>query len=90
MMTRDPALSREFLKAVGRLSDDQLRLVLRYATELASSGPSESPVAPARKSLLGSLSHLKATVSEADIAEARREMWGECAGSNPTEPPGHP
>jgi hypothetical protein len=90
MMTRDPALSREFLRAVGGLSDDQLRLVLKYATDLASSNSSQSPVVPARKSLLGSLSHLKATVSEADIAEARREMWGESAGPNPTEPPGHP
>lgn len=54
------------------LTPEQQREVMDFVESLKKS-PTQSS---ARRSLMGMFSHLKVNVSEEDIAEARREMWG--------------
>ncbi len=54
---------------------DKLRLVERLAATLEQELAKEEPSKPL-KSMYGLLAHLGPAPSEEDIAEARKEMWG--------------
>ena len=75
MTPRDPGLAREAIRVFGSLSDTELRQVLDFAAALKPSTPPAPPPGPAHP-LFGSLAHLGVSISEEEIAEARREMWG--------------
>lgn len=87
MTPRDPVLAREMLHVLDRLTDAQRRQVLDYVATLAP-GFAESKPRAASGPLLGSLAHLGITISEEDIAEARKEMWGDALRSAATGPNG--
>jgi hypothetical protein len=67
-------LTQSVLAAVPRLSDDDLKKLAEYVSTLAPPTPDPGPgVHP----LFGCLSHLGGpSLSEEDIAIARKEMWG--------------
>jgi len=55
------------------LSQDKQKEVLDFVRFLQQKTVTKHP----RRSLLGALAHLNIHVTAEDIAEARREMWGE-------------
>lgn len=54
------------------LTPEQQRDVLEYVEQMLQSGSANPP----RRSMLGIWADLGVKISEEDIAEARREMWG--------------
>ncbi len=68
-------LANEIAAKVAILPVEKQREVLQMVESLVESTTHGSQ--PQRRRLLGSLEHLNITLTDADIQEARREMWGE-------------
>ena len=69
------SLQAELIERIKGLPADKQLLVKSLVDELARhpGGPQEGPPKP----WFGCLEHLGISITEEDIAEARREMWGE-------------
>ena len=65
-------IEQQLLEKLRGLSPDKQQEVLNFAQSLSKN---ESPKKPLR-SLEGLWVHLNIQITEEDIAEARREMWG--------------
>ena len=70
-------LANEIAAKVAVLPIEKQREVLQMVESLVESTTHESAPQPQRRRLLGSLEHLNIKLTDADIQEARREMWGE-------------
>ncbi|MDQ3256063.1 MAG: hypothetical protein M3R15_19560 [Acidobacteriota bacterium] len=68
-------LANEIAAKVAILPVEKQREVLQMVESLIESTTHGSQ--PQRRRLLESLEHLNITLTDADIQEARREMWGE-------------
>ncbi len=68
------SLQAELIEKIKRLPEDKQLLVKSLVDELVRR-PAESPDQPAQP-WFGCLEHLGLSITEEDIAEARREMWG--------------
>lgn len=66
------SIERSVIQKILSLTPDQQREVMEFVESLQK-GPSESQP---RRSLMGIFSDLNVHITEEDIAEARREMWG--------------
>lgn len=65
-------LEQAILEKVRALPAEKQRELLDFAEFLEHKTEVRRP----RRKLLGALAHLNLTISAEDIAEARREMWG--------------
>jgi hypothetical protein len=68
------SLQAELIEKIKLLSEDKQLLLKSLVDELVRTR--EQPMQGPPKPWFGSLEHLGITITEADIAEARREMWG--------------
>jgi len=66
------SVEEAIVEKLRHLSPDKRQELLDFADFLATRSASGRP----RRSLYGLWSDLQVSVSEEDIAEARREMWG--------------
>jgi len=66
------SVSESVIKKIESLTPEQQREVLEFVDSLAKAQNRKKP----RRSLLGLCSDLGIHITENDIAEARREMWG--------------
>jgi len=69
------SIVEELVETVKRLPRDKQLRVRALAMQLQSEADAEPP-GPPFKSFLGALAHLHCDISEEDIDQARREMWG--------------
>ena len=67
-MTIDP----QFLEKLRHLTPEKQEEVMKFVDSLLEASNRKQP----RRSLLGLWSDLNINITEDDIAEARREMWG--------------
>ncbi len=68
------SLQAELIEKIKRLPEDKQLLVKSLVDELARR-PAE-PTAQSAQAWFGCLEHLGLSITEEDVAEARREMWG--------------
>jgi len=66
------SVAESVLQKIQSLTPDQQRKVMNLVDELAKANTNKHH----RRSLMGVFSHLNIHITEDDIAEARREMWG--------------
>ncbi|MGI9067830.1 MAG: hypothetical protein ACR2HX_15700 [Pyrinomonadaceae bacterium] len=66
------SIERSVIQKIQALTPDQQREVMEFVESLQKG----SPEPHARRSLMGLFSDLNVHITEDDIAEARREMWG--------------
>lgn len=66
------SVSELVIKKIQSLTPEQQREVLEFVDSIATTQNVRKP----RRSLLGLCSDLGIHITEKDIAEARREMWG--------------
>src|SRR6266566_4646417 len=66
------SLASDLVRKLRALPYDKQREVMDFVEFLESKCPPKRP----RLSLMGALAHLNIPCSDEDIAEARREMWG--------------
>jgi hypothetical protein len=66
------SVSESMIKKIESLPPDKQREVIQLVDALAAENTNHRP----RKSLLGLCADLGIHITEEDIAEARREMWG--------------
>lgn len=66
------SVSESVIEKIQSLTPDQQREVMKLVDELAKANTDKHH----RRSLMGVFSHLNIHITEDDIAEARREMWG--------------
>lgn len=69
-------LTNEIATKVASLPVEQQREVLQVVESLIERTAQETTL-PQRRRLLGSLEYLNITLTDEDIQDARREMWGE-------------
>ncbi len=69
-------IANEIAAKVAILPLEKQREVLQMVESLVESTMQESVPEPQRRRLLGSLEHLNIKLTDEDIQEARREMWG--------------
>ena len=69
---RAGSLAYALVKKLDALAYDKQREVLDFAEFLEQNAFPKRP----RRSFIGALAHLNIHITEEDIAEARREMWG--------------
>ena len=69
------SLVEELVETVKHLPHDKQLQVREFIVQLQGNADADSVQRPF-KSFLGALEHLGCDISEEDIAEARREMWG--------------
>ena len=69
------SLVEELIETVKHLPHDKQLQVREFIVQLQGDTDAYSVGRPF-KSFLGALEHLRCDISEEDIAEARREMWG--------------
>lgn len=69
-------IPNEIAAKVAILPIEKQREVLQMVESLVESTAQESEAQPQRRRLLGSLEHLNIKLTDEDIQEARREMWG--------------
>ncbi len=69
-------IANEIAAKVASLPVEKQRDVLQVVESLLENTVQE-PAPQNRRHLLGSLEHLNITLTDEDIQEARREMWGE-------------
>jgi len=67
-------IAEQIYEKVKTLPPEKQAKVLDFAESMKEG--EATPVATPRKSIIGALAHLNLDVSEEDIAEMRREMWG--------------
>lgn len=65
-------ITEEVIEKLRALPEEKQRLVLEYVDTLGERNEGRRP----RRSLKGLLSDVRVSITEEDIAEARREMWG--------------
>ena len=70
-------IPNEIAAKVAILPIEKQREVLQIVESLVESTVQESAPQPRRRRLLGSLEYLNIKLTDEDIQEARREMWGE-------------
>jgi hypothetical protein len=66
------SIERSVIQKILSLTPDQQREVMEFVEPLQKGFPEPHP----RRSLMGLFSDLNVHITENDIAEARREMWG--------------
>ena len=66
------SVAESVIEKIQSLTPDQQREVMHLVDELAKANTNRHY----RRSLMGMFSHLNIHITEDDIAEARREMWG--------------
>jgi hypothetical protein len=66
------SIESSVIETILSLTPEQQREVLKFVESLKKSSTQRT----ARRSLMGMFSHLNVHITEEDIAEARREMWG--------------
>jgi len=66
------SVAESVLQKIQSLTPDQQRKVMNLVDELAKANTNKHH----GRSLMGVFSHLNIHITEDDIAEARREMWG--------------
>jgi hypothetical protein len=66
------SIEQAVLEKLRALPPDKQREVLAFVESLDQQRPARAP----RRSLLGLCEDLGVHISEVDLAEARREMWG--------------
>lgn len=66
------SVSESILEKVQLLTPEQQREVMEFVDTLVKADTPKEP----RRSLLGLCADLEIRISEEDIAEARKEMWG--------------
>jgi hypothetical protein len=66
------SIERSVIQKILSLTPDQQREVMEFVETLQKEPPKPQP----RRSLMGLFSDLNVHITEEDIAEARREMWG--------------
>jgi hypothetical protein len=66
------SVAESFIKKVESLTPEQQEEVMELVNQLASANEIKRP----RRSLMGMFSDLNIHITEEDIAEARKEMWG--------------
>jgi hypothetical protein len=66
------SVAESVIEKIQSLTPDQQREVMNLVDELAKSNTNKHR----RRSLMGAFSHLNIHITEDDIADARREMWG--------------
>ncbi len=76
------SLQADLIESIKKLPPDKQQIVKSLVDELAQRA--RQPDAPPPRSWFGCLEHLGVSLTEDDVAEARREMWGEF----PREVPG--
>lgn len=69
------SMVEELVETVKQLPRDKQLRVRDFIVQLQSDADA-GPPGPPFKGFLGALEHLHCDISEEDIAEARREMWG--------------
>ena len=69
------SLVEELIETVKQLPRDKQLQVREFIVQLQGDTDADSVGRPF-KSFLGALEHLRCDISEEDIAQARREMWG--------------
>jgi len=66
------SIEQSVIQKILSLTPDQQREVMEFVESLQKGSPEPSP----RRSLMGLFADLNVHITEDDIAEARREMWG--------------
>ena len=66
------SIERSVIQKILSLTPDQQREVMEFVETLEKGSSKPHP----RRSLMGLFSDLNIHITEEDIAEARREMWG--------------
>ena len=66
------SVAESVIEKIQSLTPDQQREVMNLIDDLAKANTNK----PHRRSLMGMFSDLNVHITEDDIAEARREMWG--------------
>lgn len=69
---RSMTIEQQIVEKLRALAPEKQREVLEFLESLKQEPSSKTP----RRSLLGLWSDLNTHITEQDIAEARREMWG--------------
>ena len=76
-------IEQAVLERLKQLPPDKQQEVLNFAESLRQK-TGATPAKP-RRSLKGALAHLNVKITEEDIAQARREMWGNFPREFPTD-----
>ena len=71
-------IEESILERLRTLPAEKQREVLRFVESLQQKSPTKHP----RRSLKGLWTDLEVDITEEDITEARREMWGGFAGKD--------
>lgn len=66
------SVAESVVEKIQSLTPEQQREVMNLVDDLAKANTNKHH----RRSLMGMFSHLNIHITEDDIAEARREMWG--------------